>query len=437
MPHSPIRKALLLLLAVTIAVYGVFTYRSMRLKEQRRIHPKSIIVGYAASEKPDTIILTPSADMKTMATITWRTSEAIADGVVRFTKEDGGVPDALTDVLGWEERPARQTVLFSPELVADNTVHCHKAVLTGLSPGTAYRYQVGSRERDVWSEIGTFETEPENATTFSFAYFGDAQDSPELFGKLLKTVVKKHPEIAFVMIGGDFVEAGDIRNFWDDLLFRTENIFMRKPLVPAMGNHDFGNTDIGAKIFMAYFGMPASTSEAETPANYHFKYGMANFLVVNSLRFSAQTSWIEQELQKAREDGAAFTVAMFHYPLYRSREGQSGEKTRRIWEPLFDRYGVDLALTGHDHSYLRSKPLKGGKVVADGEFGTVHVTATACEKFYKTQKVNVAAKQLSNVASGQVITLGIEDGQKFMRYVAYDPEGEVIDEFESRRKETK
>jgi alkaline phosphatase D len=41
---------------------------------------------------------------------------------------------------------------------------------------------------------------------------------------------------------------------------------------------------------------------------------------------------------------------------------------RQAWLPLFDKYEVDLVLSGHEHDYERSYPVRG---YDDGEFGTV------------------------------------------------------------------
>ena len=40
-------------------------------------------------------------------------------------------------------------------------------------------------------------------------------------------------------------------------------------------------------------------------------------------------------------------------------EGRDFEYARKIWKPLFDKYGVDLVLNGHDHTYARGHiPIK-------------------------------------------------------------------------------
>jgi hypothetical protein len=46
---------------------------------------------------------------------------------------------------------------------------------------------------------------------------------------------------------------------------------------------------------------------------------------------------------------------------------------RREFGPLFEQYGVDLVLTGHDHNYERTKPMKGSSVAASGTRGVVYL----------------------------------------------------------------
>ena len=58
-----------------------------------------------------------------------------------------------------------------------------------------------------------------------------------------------------------------------------------------------------------------------------------------------------------------------------------GHRTR--WEPLLDRYSVDLVVNGHNHCYERTHPLRAGEPVVeaprgasvDSRAGTTYVTA--------------------------------------------------------------
>jgi hypothetical protein len=53
-------------------------------------------------------------------------------------------------------------------------------------------------------------------------------------------------------------------------------------------------------------------------------------------------------------------VQMHQDALSSSKYGNGSDKgIREAWLPLFDRYGVDLVLCGHDHDYERSWPVRG------------------------------------------------------------------------------
>jgi hypothetical protein len=70
-----------------------------------------------------------------------------------------------------------------------------------------------------------------------------------------------------------------------------------------------------------------------------------------------QLEWLESTLRAAQEP---WKIAYFHHPIYSNgrRHGSNIELRVRL-EPLFVRYGVQVAFAGHDHVYERLKPQKG------------------------------------------------------------------------------
>ena len=48
------------------------------------------------------------------------------------------------------------------------------------------------------------------------------------------------------------------------------------------------------------------------------------------------------------------------------RGNGSGLGIRRAWLPLFDKYEVDLVLSGHEHDYERTYPVRGFDAVKNG-----------------------------------------------------------------------
>jgi predicted MPP superfamily phosphohydrolase len=85
---------------------------------------------------------------------------------------------------------------------------------------------------------------------------------------------------------------------------------------------------------------------------------LAQFFGLDSSRMDEeQLAWLEKELAASQ---AVWKIPFFHHPIYSSgRKHGSDMKLRRALEPLFTRYGVRVALSGHDHIYERIKPQEG------------------------------------------------------------------------------
>ena len=98
---------------------------------------------------------------------------------------------------------------------------------------------------------------------------------------------------------------------------------------------------------------------------------------------------------------------------------------------LIDKYSVDLVLTGHDHGYARSKKLRGGKVVGDGERGTVYVVSVCGPQGYdhNPKYDRLMAKTGTYVQLFQVISLS----NNALTYKSYTVTGKLYDSFELKK----
>jgi 3',5'-cyclic AMP phosphodiesterase CpdA len=80
-----------------------------------------------------------------------------------------------------------------------------------------------------------------------------------------------------------------------------------------------------------------------------------------------QIQWLENELKGANN---AWKIVFFHHPLYSSGDRHGSDlRLRDVLEPLFIKYNVSVALTGHDHFYERVKPQKGITYFVTGSGG--------------------------------------------------------------------
>jgi hypothetical protein len=91
----------------------------------------------------------------------------------------------------------------------------------------------------------------------------------------------------------------------------------------------------------------------------------------SSGRPNLQTSWLEQTLKDARRDPSVDMIVVFMHQCAMSTSvpgNGSDLAIRQAWLPLFDEYEVDLVLSGHEHDYERTYPVRGYDA---GEHGTV------------------------------------------------------------------
>ena len=90
-----------------------------------------------------------------------------------------------------------------------------------------------------------------------------------------------------------------------------------------------------------------------------------------SAKPNLQTLWLERTLAQARRDPTVDMIVVFMHQcaMSTSLPGNGSDLgIRRAWLPLFDKYEVDLVLSGHEHDYERSYPVRG---YDPGAHGTV------------------------------------------------------------------
>jgi len=114
---------------------------------------------------------------------------------------------------------------------------------------------------------------------------------------------------------------------------------------------------------------------------YSFDYRHVHFIVMSTLSDFAVTSnqykFIEKDLQEASaNDNIDWIVVTNYGPFYTSPTAHPPKNDiRNIYHPLFDKYGVDLVLHGHNHNYQRTYPItfnvnKGSQPIVTNQFTT-------------------------------------------------------------------
>jgi hypothetical protein len=249
-----------------------------------------------------------------------------------------------------------------------------------LRPGTFYRYAVeldGRRRGD-----GRFATLAQQPVAFTFTAFGD-EGTSDTARAILRQIQTISP--AFHLVSGDlcYADASGAGHpddqvhpvVWDEWLRMINRISSEIPWMNAVGNHEMepGQGPQGYDGYLARFVRPDNGARA-CPATHHFRAGAAAFVQVDSNDVSneipanrgysggKQTRWLDDVLARYRQDPTiSFLVVTMHHCGFSSADSHGSDSgVRDNWTPLFDRHGVDLVLSGHNHAFERSHLLRGG-----------------------------------------------------------------------------
>ncbi len=378
------------------------------------------LTEHPAAPSPDQVVLTWTGSPETTQTIRWRTAAGVTRGCAAFAPASAAAfaPAAAARV------ESVVTVLSSPDVANDPLVHLHTVELRGLKPGETYAYAVGDGSPAGWTRPKTFTTAPARARSFSFLYLGDAQNGFPTWGKLARSALKARPDAAFCLMAGDQVNRGAERDNWDAFLAQAATVFDRLTLAPAAGNHEYHG---GApRLYRRLFALRANGPDAVAPGlAYSFHYAGALFVVLDGNEGVAeQAPWLEQQL---RDSPAAWKFVMCHQPAYAARPGRHYPGITVHWVPIFDRYHVDIVFQGHDHSYLRTHPMRAGRRAASPRDGTIYLITLSGTKTYEQGSHDYTEVGFQGVPTWQVIDLDIE--KKQLRYQSRDIDGNLRDEF--------
>jgi 3',5'-cyclic AMP phosphodiesterase CpdA len=362
------------------------------------------------------------ADAATQMVVSWHTLERVHHPRVLLGHLDGGlIRSVVADEAMYTDAKSGQAV------------YAYHAMLSGLTPATTYLY--AALHNGVEPEFGTLRTLPRGRSAFTFTSFGD-QGTPTLGkqwvpppGVTLSTPLYVNDNLgspvagdttlgveqlrpAFHLFNGDLCYANiaedRVRSWWD-FWSNTSRSARHRPWMPAPGNHEneLGNGPIGYRAYQTYFSLPPTDGQTDVTRGlwYAFTAGSVRVIslanddivyqdggnsYVRGYSAGAQQAWLERELAATRRDRRIdWIVVCMHQVAISSVDHFNGADLaiRESWLPLFDRYGVDLVVCGHEHHYERSHPIRGRQAnatltpipaatatdVIDTTKGTVHL----------------------------------------------------------------
>lgn len=291
-------------------------------------------------------------DSTTSRTIMWQSQFSEDNAVVEYRRKDS------EDI--WAVPAGNEA--FTDD---DTTTYIHTAVLTDLTPGTAYEYRMGyEKKRSDWMPLQTAQ-----GNTFKALIFPDSQSSDYSAWAATKDPAwQANPDAHFFINMGDLVDNGQDHYQWNAWFDVVADMASQIPIAPVMGNHETYNRDWKVRMPVAYlhvFSLPKLENPDYQNQFYSFDYGDVHFIVLNTQitemaqfqphLLADEMDWFRQDMSRTHKKWKV--VLMHKDPLqygFANRpepreEGFSPEG--KDWMPLFDEYGVDVVLSAHLHTY--------------------------------------------------------------------------------------
>ena len=361
------------------------------------------------------------ADASSQMVVSWHTLVPVRNPRVVLGRLDGRLEQTL------EAKATSYTDAKSGQVV-----YAYHTKLERLQADFKYLY--AATHDGAEPQFSTFRTAPRGRAPFTFTSFGD-QGTPTLGKKYVPPAGVTMPNPPYVSDNLGSPAAGDttlgverlqplfhlfngdlcyanlaedrVRTWWD--FWENNGRSARKrPWMPSAGNHEneLGNGPIGYQAYQTYFSVPESAGQNDVTRGLWYAFTVGSVRVISianddvayqdggnsyvrGYSSGAQRAWLEKELAAGRGDRDVdwIVVCMHQVAISTAMANGADLGIRQEWVPLFDQYGVDLVVCGHEHHYERSHPIRGQETnatltpiaaatatdVIDTSKGTVHM----------------------------------------------------------------
>lgn len=402
-------------LPVTDALSAIFSSpeEGAVFKEQREAEGRQVILSMG--ENPGTVYISWKGDKR-------------EPHFFRFAQEADGLPSA-------------KIMTAAGKKILSGGYYRYSVELTGLIPGRNYFFEIG--DGVVFDSPKNFEA-PGSEKDIQLLYLGDVQygqsDKGYLqWGNMTKRIIRENPGLDFAVTGGDMINIPLSEKQWNGFL-NSCDVFSSLPLMTVPGNHEGVHSNkTYSKIFSAPDNGPAwerdgtNTGTFARGAFYWFDYGVCRFIMLDSSFFTEERRmtagdelWLKQEKETERwlksvleDSGALWNIAVVHHPPYGVYEKEAVSKMMRDrWVPIMEKYGTDLVLCGHQHTYMRTCKIN----------GIVYVMGNSGERKSRQSERGGAPFYIRKIYDEGSNYQIIRVSRRELRISSYNEKGLVIDE---------
>lgn len=203
---------------------------------------------------------------------------------------------------------------------------------------------------------------PDNQLLLRFvalADTGSGDRNQDAVAQAMSRYLARYPYQLAILAGDNIYNQGEIE--------KVKAVF-EQPYAPllrqgvkfraCLGNHDIRTQNGEPQVHYPGFGMAGRY--------YTFSEKGVQFFALDTNRnanWSAQLSWLEQELSRSQ---APWKIVFGHHPIYSAGFYGVDQALVQRLTPLFQKYGVQLYINGHEHSYERTRSINGTTYLITG-----------------------------------------------------------------------
>ena len=309
---------------------------------------------------------------ETETTIVWVANKASV-GWVEVAPDDG------TSYYRFE-----RSRFFDSTNGVKNVSELHAVRITGLKPGTSYRYRIYSQEvlerkgeEIVYGNVAApsiydkrslkFTTNDRNKPATSFIMLNDIHGNTDYIPKLLNNAGFKETDM--IIYNGDMMNwLMDEEDLFKGFMDVTVDLFAtHKPMYYARGNHE--TRGLFAASFQHYFSpkephlyfllrqgpvcfifLDTGEDKPDSDIEYH---GITDY---DNYR-TEQAKWLSEIVKSPDFLDAKFKVVIAHMPPLPDQDLWHGQgEVLEKFVPILNDAQVDVMLSGHLHQYFNNKP---------------------------------------------------------------------------------
>ncbi len=304
----------------------------------------------------------------------------------------------------------------------------YRADFSGLGSGVTYTYCVFVDGTAIASDPAVHRFRTASVGKVSFLAFGDSgEDTPQQ--KTLIELMKAELDISFAIHTGDLAyPRGDYETYDRTYFGLNAALMSRLSFFATPGNHDYMVQ--GGAIYLSTQAPPDTGVPSEDRGRYYsYDWGDIHVISLDSNSFlgaewQRMSEWLLNDLEGTHK---YWRVAFFHHPPYPTghhRDDVLCDFARTEVIPILEKHGVQLVLSGHEHSYQRSYPVRNGERVTSGPSTTYVITAGGGAAL---QGIGFRPQTAVSLAAHHYLRVDIDGTNMVVRAIGLD--GAAIDRF--------